>query len=131
MIWIDLFSDPDQFLTGKGILLQKECPLPLRLALWLEYFLTAGTGSFEEIWGRLSIGRAKGFGDRNPQMLSVPALIYPDIPGRKINKTTLSPPPEKTGENSEGRKGGANPMGPMGKSGSIIPWSIIVSGRVC
>lgn len=60
--WIDLFSDPDQFLTGKGILLQKECPLPLRLALWLEYFLTAGAGSLKEIWGRLSLEEQKVLG---------------------------------------------------------------------
>jgi hypothetical protein len=60
--WIDLFSDPDQFLTGKRILLQKECPLPLRLALWLEYFLTAGAGSLKEIWGRLSLEEQKVLG---------------------------------------------------------------------
>lgn len=60
--WIDLFSDPDQFLTGKGILLEEESPPPLRLALWLEYFLTAGARSFEEIWGRLSMEEQKVLG---------------------------------------------------------------------
>ena len=53
--WIAFFSDPDQFLTKKGILLEKEYPSPLRLALWLEYFLTTGMGSLKKTWGRLSM----------------------------------------------------------------------------
>ena len=60
--WIDLFSDPDRFLAGKGILLEKEYPPPLRLVLWLEYFLTAGVESLKEIWGRLSLEEQKVLG---------------------------------------------------------------------
>lgn len=51
--WIAFFSDPDQFLTKKGILLEREYPPPLRLALWLEYFLTAGVKPLKGLWARL------------------------------------------------------------------------------
>jgi hypothetical protein len=60
--WIAFFSDPDQFLTRKGILLEKEYPPPLRLALWLEYFLTAGVKPLKGLWARLPMEEQKVLG---------------------------------------------------------------------
>ncbi|MGC1401395.1 MAG: hypothetical protein WA974_00525 [Thermodesulfobacteriota bacterium] len=60
--WIAFFSEPDQFLARKGILLEKEYPSPLRLALWLEYFLTAGVKPLEGLWARLPMEEQKVLG---------------------------------------------------------------------
>jgi hypothetical protein len=57
--WIDLFSDPDQLLKGDWILLRKEYPPPLRLALSLEFYLTAGEEPLKELWGRLPLEELK------------------------------------------------------------------------
>lgn len=62
--WLPLFSDR----AGSPSLMEKErffhpgYSIGVRVALWLEYFLTAGLGPLKEIWARLSLEEQKTLG---------------------------------------------------------------------
>lgn len=61
---IHLFSDPApiQLLKEKGALFEAGHSAPLRLALWLEYFLSAGAKELKENWASLSLEEQNDLG---------------------------------------------------------------------
>ncbi|MBA4393242.1 MAG: hypothetical protein C0407_06790 [Desulfobacca sp.] len=61
---VRLFSDfsDDRSLLEDGFLFQLGYPLPLRLALWLDYFLMAGQDRFQDKWAHLSLEEQQALG---------------------------------------------------------------------
>lgn len=62
--WANFFSEPafDQTLLEQRFLFQPGYQTPLRLALWLDYFLIAGEAPLKEKWGQLSLEERNALG---------------------------------------------------------------------
>lgn len=100
--WANFFSEPgfDQTLLEQRFLFQPGYAPPLRLALWLDYFLIAGEAPLKKKWGQLSLEDQNALGIELLKCYLFQPLFLRLSPG---GKSALK-----------------NPGGLLGKSGKLL-----------